>query len=109
MGCIVFHYDMLGNADSIQFPEHRHGPRESLDGHSLGTWGFASQEGAARLQTNFGLQTLNSIRSLDFLLERGDVDPAKLLVTGASGGGTQTMILSAIDPRVTASFPCVMV
>lgn len=108
MGCIVFHYDMLGNADSVQFPEHRRGPRPEMNGAEDGTWGFVSPQSILRLQTNFGLQTWNSVRALDWILEHGEADPNRVLVTGASGGGTQTMILAAIDERVDASFPCVM-
>lgn len=108
MGCVVFHYDMLGYADSIQFPEHRNGPRDSVNGTEPGTFGFVSPQSTGRLQTNFGLQTWNSVRSLDFLLGLEGVDPDRVLVTGASGGGTQTQMISAIDSRVTASFPCVM-
>jgi len=108
MGCVVFHYDMIGYADSIQFAEHRRGPRPRL--HSLveGKWGFVSPAATARLQTNFGLQTWNSMRALDFLYTLDEVDPERILVTGASGGATQTMMLAAIDDRVDASFPCVM-
>jgi dienelactone hydrolase len=62
-----------------------------------------------RLQSSFGLHTWNSIRSTDFILSLPDVDPTRVGVTGASGGGTQSMILSAVDPRIAASFPCVMV
>jgi hypothetical protein len=37
------------------------------------------------------------------------VDPDRVAVTGESGGGTQTMILAAIDDRIKLSFPVVMV
>ena len=108
MGCIAFAYDMLGNADSMQLKEHRRGPRESMNSAELGKWGFISPQATLRLQTNFGLQTWNSIRALDFLAELDGVDPDRLGVTGASGGGTQTMVIAAIDDRIDASFPCVM-
>jgi dienelactone hydrolase len=94
MGCVVFHYDMVGTADSTAIP-HR--------------TGFTDAEAELRLQSFMGLQTWNSIRSLDFLLSLPEVDPAKIGVTGASGGGTQTFILGAVDDRPAVAFPAVMV
>lgn len=100
MGCAAFLYDMLGYADSMQFTEHRHGAAQT---------GFLSPGADLRLQTYFGLQTWNGLRALDFLLTLEGVDPQRIGCTGASGGGTQTMMIAGLDPRVSAAFPCVMV
>lgn len=94
LGCVVFHYDMVGNADSQQIP-HRQG--------------FTDVQAALRLQDFMGLQTFNSIQALNFILSLPEVDPTRIGVTGASGGGTQTFVLCALDPRPTAAFPAVMV
>ncbi|MEW4486776.1 hypothetical protein AB1L42_01775 [Thalassoglobus sp. JC818] len=94
MGCIVFHYDMIGYADS-----------KTLDHRT----GFNDAKAELWLQNLMGLQTWNSIRALDFLASLDDADTSRLAITGASGGGTQTMVLSAIDPRVSVAFPAVMV
>ncbi len=106
MGCLVFVYDMTGYADSIQLP-HASSRRQHLDQSQ--NWGFMSVQADLRLQNPMGLQTWNSIRALDFLLELDDTDPNRLGVTGASGGGTQSMIIAAIDQRIKAAMPCVMV
>ena len=111
MGAMVFHYDMLGYADSVQIPfelAHRFA-KQRPHMNAPGGWGFFSPRAEQRLQSVMGLQTYNSIRALDWLLELPDVDPNRIGVTGASGGGTQTFILAAIDDRPAVLFPAVMV
>ncbi len=108
MGCAVFFYDMLGNGDSIQIAEHRSGRRPDLNGQEPGTYGLYAAAADLRLQSNFGLQTWNSIRALDFLTTVPGVDSTRLSVTGESGGGTQTLMLAAVDDRLATAFPCVM-
>ncbi len=106
MGCTVFHYDMVGYADSVQL-KHRPGIREAMN--TPENWGLFSPQAEARLQNFMGLQTYNSIRTLDWFSDLPEVDPERVAVTGASGGGTQTFILCAVDTRPAVAFPAVMV
>ena len=83
MGAIVFVYDMVGYADSKQVSHD--------------------------IPIALLLQTFNSKRVLDYLLSRPDVDPERIGITGESGGGTQTIVITAIDKRIKVSVPAVMV
>ncbi|HEY3862847.1 MAG TPA: acetylxylan esterase [Verrucomicrobiae bacterium] len=104
-GMIAFAYDMVGYNDT-QFPDV---PREEhfYKSHR----GFASGDPSTQLWsvTLMGLQTWDSIRALDFLESLPDADKKRIACTGASGGGTQTFMLGAIDGRLAAQAPVVMV
>lgn len=92
-GMVAFSYDMVGYNDTAQV-NHKFAsdPTNQLWNISL-----------------MGLQTWNSIRALDFLETLPDVDKSRLACTGESGGGTQTFMLGAIDDRLKAQAPVVMV
>ncbi len=111
MGCVAWQWDMLSDSDSHQFSRTTvHGfAKQRPEMNTTENWGLYSPQAEAHLQSIMGLQTLNAVRSLDFLLSLPEVDPERTAITGASGGGTQTMLLAAVDPRVKLSFPAVMV
>ena len=78
--------------------------------YDLYAWGeSALQVGSEAHQTAEAhvIQAMNGISILDFMMERKDVDSTRIGVNGGSGGGTQTVLLSLIDPRYTAACPVV--
>ena len=111
MGCVVWQWDMLGDSDSQQLSRQlvHSFAKQRPEMNTTENWGLFSPQAETHLQSIMGLQTWNAVRSLDFLLELPEVDPQRVAITGASGGGTQTMLLAAIDPRISLSFPAVMV
>jgi len=60
-------------------------------------------------ETLMGAQISDNIRGIDLLSSLPFVDKNNIGATGASGGGNQTMWLSALDERVKASMPVVSV
>jgi len=52
-----------------------------------------------------GLQAHDNRRAVDYLVSRAEVDPDRLAVTGASGGGNQSLYAGATDERLAAVIP----
>jgi dienelactone hydrolase len=87
MGAVVFNYDMFAWGESrLQFASELH------------------RTGLAQT-----MQTLNSIRVIDYLTSLPYVDGKRIAITGASGGGSQSFMAAALDDRITVSVPVVMV
>ncbi|HZK93861.1 MAG TPA: CocE/NonD family hydrolase [Prolixibacteraceae bacterium] len=92
-GYVVFAYDMVGYNDTRQV-----------------THTFAGDSISRLYGINLlGLQLWNSIRALDFLLGLPQTDTNRVGITGASGGGTQTFLLTAVDDRFQVAAPVNMV
>jgi dienelactone hydrolase len=112
MGCVVIHWDMLGYCDSQQINfdrAHRFAKQPAESEVKEDGWLLFSPMAEAHCQSVPGLQTLAGQRAVDVLLSLGDVDPKRIAITGASGGGTQSFIGAALDPRISLAFPAVMV
>jgi dienelactone hydrolase len=111
MGCVVFHYDMIGYGDSVQIPldaAHRFSQLR-VKFKDPPAQGLYSASAELHLHNPMGLHTYNSIRALDFLTSLPAVDAERIAVTGGSGGGTQTFMLCAVDDRPLVSVPAVIV
>jgi hypothetical protein len=87
MGAMAFSYDLFG-----------------WDGESL-LQVKSTDHRRAMVQS---IQALNATRILDYLLSLKDADTSRVAITGASGGGSQTMLMAAIDDRITLSVPVAM-
>jgi len=87
MGAMAFSYDLFAWGESLlQFKAEDH--RRSL------------------AQT---VQTLGGIRILDYLTALPEADLSRVAISGGSGGGSHTVLMTALDDRITLSAPVVAV
>jgi pimeloyl-ACP methyl ester carboxylesterase len=102
-GFMVFAFDPVGQGERIEYLDTNTG-RSILGGptkeHSYpATQAFITGSSQARYMIWDG------IRAVDYLLTRTDIDPARIGITGCSGGGTQTALIAAMDERIFAAVP----
>jgi sugar phosphate isomerase/epimerase len=85
MGAMAFSYDLFAWGESLlQFKLEDH--RRSL---------------------SMTIQALGSIRILDYLLSLKDADTSRVAMTGGSGAGSHTVLMTALDDRIKVSAPVV--
>lgn len=87
LGVVAISYDLFAWGESLlQFKPEDH--RKSL---------------------SITVQTLGAIRLLDYVYSLKKADTARIGISGGSGGGSHTVLMAALDPRIKLSAPVVAV
>ena len=97
-GVIALAIDPLGQGERLQYYDPA--TKKSTIGGSTGEHGEANIP-AMLLGEDIARYFINdSMRGIDYLLSRRDVNPDRIGALGCSGGGTSTAYLAALDDRV---------
>jgi dienelactone hydrolase len=76
-----------------------------IQGDHHGTYRLGQWWWNARGYTPAGVEAWNSIRALDYLGTRPEVDATRIGMTGRSGGGSYTWTTAALDERIKVAAP----
>jgi cephalosporin-C deacetylase-like acetyl esterase len=106
-GFLVLTYDPLGQGERSQY-------WDAAARHDVVDRGVLQHARLGHQAALSGVPLLNyfiwdGLRALDYLVSRSDVDKRRVAVTGASGGGLQTLLLAALDDRVRVAAPTLFV
>lgn len=106
-GLVVLAQDPIGQGERFSYYER------SL-GATTADWGVYEHDYAGCQSWALGDAIARyfvhvAIRGIHYLCTRPEVDPARIGVTGNSGGGTQTSMMMVCDPRITAAAPATFV
>lgn len=102
-GFIVFAFDPVNQGERLEYYD----PQTNKP-KSGGSDGWHSYGGAQALITgNSQIMYMmwDGIRAVDYVISRSEVDPARIGITGRSGGGTQSAWTAALDDRIYAAAP----
>ena len=102
-GYVVISWDPIGQGERSQFWDAKaQKTRYNLicaEHAVMGNLAYLAGANLARWEIWDG------IRAVDYLLTRPDVDSDRISITGTSGGGTQTALIAALDPRIKVAVP----
>ena len=102
-GYVVIAWDPIGQGERSQFWDAKAGKsRYNLvcaEHAVMGNLAYLAGANLARWEIWDGM------RAVDYLLTRPDVDAERISITGTSGGGTQTTLIAALDPRIKVVVP----
>lgn len=102
-GYVVIAWDPVGQGERSQFWDAKAGKsRYNLvcaEHAVLGNLAYLAGANLARWETWDG------IRAVDYLLTRPEVDAERISITGTSGGGFQTAMIAALEPRIKVIVP----
>ncbi len=102
-GFIVFAFDPVGQGERLEYFDPATG--KSIVGGATKEHSYPGAQAFITGDSQAGYMTWDGIRAVDYLLTRKEVDPARIGITGRSGGGTQSAYISAVDERIYASAP----
>jgi dienelactone hydrolase len=101
LGFLVLGFDPMGQGERINYPDST-GMRSRL-GSADEEHTFPARQMLLVGDNCSALQLWDAVRSLDYLAGHPAVDPSRLASTGQSGGATLTMLLAAVDDRLSTA------
>jgi dienelactone hydrolase len=104
LGYLVLGFDPMGQGERIYYPSAS--GRRSRAGSADEEHDRAGRQMLLAGDSATRMQVWDAVRSLDVLAAHPLADPQRLGATGQSGGGTLTMLLAAVDGRISAAAVC---
>jgi hypothetical protein len=102
-GFIVFAFDPVGQGERLEYYNPETG--KSVVGGPTREHSYPGAQAFIAGSSQARYMIWDGIRAVDYLLTRKEVDPARIGITGRSGGGTQSAYIAAMDDRIYAAAP----
>jgi hypothetical protein len=102
-GFIVFAFDPVGQGERLEYLDPDSG--KSALGGPTNEHSYAGAQALIAGSSYARYMIWDGIRAVDYLVSRKEVDPARIGITGRSGGGTQSAYIAAFDDRIYAAAP----
>jgi hypothetical protein len=102
-GFAVYAFDPVGQGERLEYFDP--GTGKSIVGGPTMEHSYPGAQAFINGSSQAKYMIWDGIRAVDFLLTRKEIDPARIGITGRSGGGTQSSQIAAFDDRIYAAAP----